>query len=98
MKTRTAERIVQNYILELPEPKCNIKQSNFCQRSYTKWAAEEVLRTIRKRKDISPIASVEEFIGKMEYYACHRPDLSYIFSIAYDVGVDILDTLLAVDD
>lgn len=96
MKTRTAEQIVQKYIRDLPEPSIYLARSHFYQRSCTKWAAEEILRTIRKR-DISPIRAVEEFVEKMEQYACHRSESSYIFSIAYDIGIDILDILLAAE-
>lgn len=95
MKTRTAERIVQKYIRNLPEPCIYLTRSHFYQRSCKKWAAEEVLRTIRQRKDISPIRAVEEFVKKMECYACRRSESSYIFSIACDIGIDILDILLA---
>ncbi len=95
MKTRTAELIIQEYIYDLREPKFSLKRSYFKQRSYSIWAAEEALRTIRKRKDVNPIYAMEEFVGKMDYYACHRPDLSYIFSVAYDIGTDILDRLMA---
>lgn len=97
MTSRTAEMIVKDYISELPEPRYHLKKSYICQRSYSIWAAEEVLRTIRKRKDVTPIVAVEEFVYRMEYFALKRPEASYIFSVAYDVGMDILDILLAAE-
>lgn len=99
MTTRMAEMIIKDYITDLPEPnyRCRFKRAYFSQRSYSIWAAEEVLRTIRKRNDVSPIYTVEEFVNRMEYFACKRPSTSYIFSVAYDIGVDILDILMAAD-
>lgn len=97
MTSRYAEMIVKDYISDLSEPRCQLKRSYFAQRSYSIWAAEEVLRTIRKRKDVSPIYAVEEFVGKMEYYALKRPEGSYIFSVAYDIGTDVLDILMAAE-
>lgn len=97
MTTRMAEMIIKDYIADLPEPncRCRFRRAHFSQRSYSIWAAEEVLRTIRKRKDVSPIYAVEEFVNRMEYFACKRPSTSYIFSVAYDIGIDILDILIA---
>lgn len=99
MTTRMAEMIIKDYIADLPEPncRCRFRRAHFSQRSYSIWAAEEVLRTIRKRKDVSPIYAVEEFVNRMEYFACKRPSTSYIFSVAYDIGIDILDILIAVN-
>lgn len=97
MKSRTAEMIVQDYILDLSDPRSSLRRSHFKQLSYTKWAAEEVLRTIRKRRDMSPTAAVEEFVNKMDQYALMHGNLSYIFSVAYDVGLDILDIFMAAE-
>lgn len=97
MTSRTAEIIVKDYISDLPEPRCHLTKSHFLQRSYSIWAAEEVLRTIRKRKDVTPIIAVEEFAYRMEYFSCKKPKGSDVFSVAHDVGMDILDILRAAD-
>lgn len=94
---RTAEIIVKDYIADIKDPRCNYKREKFMQLSYSKWAAEEVLRTIRKRKDLSPIECVEYFTSKVDQYSLEHSKSSYIFSVAYDISMDIYDILLAAD-
>jgi hypothetical protein len=95
MTTRTAEWIVKDYIADLKDPALCMRKDIFNQRSYSIWAAEEVLRAIQKNKDIQPIEVIENFIAKMDQYSLHKSNTSYIFSIAYDIAVDIADILLA---
>ena len=89
-----AIRAIESYIHELKDPQTNYKKSRFEQATYSKWAANEVLGYVKYRKDISPIQAVEEFINKMDDYACEVGRSSYIFSVAYDIAMDILDLLL----
>lgn len=86
---------IQDYMLDLKEPKCNWKASRFSQLSYSRWAANEVLIYVTKRKNISPIIAVEEFIAKVDKYSCMNAKHSYPFSIAHDIATDILDIFLA---
>lgn len=95
MTTRTAELVVMDYIADLKDPTLCMRKDMFNQRSYSIWAAEEVLRAIQKNKDIQPIEVVENFIAKMDQYSLQKPSTSYIFSIAYDIAVDIGDILMA---
>ena len=89
-----AIQAIEDYICELHIPRISTKRSRFNQRAYSRWAANEVLGYVQFRKDIPPIQAVEEFMSKMDKFACSNPKNSYIFSVAYDVAADILDLLI----
>lgn len=89
-----AIQAIESYIHELKDPQRNYKKSRFEQATYSKWAAIEVLGYVKHRRDISAIQAVEEFIHKMDKYACSNGRNSYIFSVAYDIAMDILDLLI----
>lgn len=91
-----AEQLVQDYIYELKEPQSNLPRGMFEQRSYSIWAAEEILKAIKNDGTESSVAVVEDFIKKMDQFSRINPDTSRIFSIAYDISQDILDLLLDV--
>lgn len=93
MTNRAAEMIVRSYIQRLPAPETKIRQSTFEQCSLERWAAKEILRQLNTHPDIPPAYVIEEFTNKMEQYSVQNPHTSYVFSVAYDVGVDILDCL-----
>lgn len=72
-----------------------IKRKYFDQKSYSNWAANEVLLYVQKHSDMSPIEAIEEFAKKVDRYSVKNPNTSYIFSVAYDVAMDILDVFIA---
>ena len=88
--------LIQNYISKLHDPDRELKKSCFKQLSYSKWAANEVLNFVKNRPRTPPVFSVETFASMMDEYACMNQGTSYIFSIAYDIAMDILDMLLEV--
>lgn len=95
---KTPELVIRDYMSKLSEPMYGWRKDRFEQCSYTRWATKEVLRCIREQKNTPPIIVVEDFIRRMDVYACANPDNSYIFSIAHDVGEDILDIFLTMGD
>lgn len=79
----------------LREPRCRLPRGCFEQRSYQKWAVDEIVRDIASSKFTSPVMVVENFIHKMDGFSRRNYKNRIIFSIAYDVATDILDMLLA---
>lgn len=89
--------ILQEYIADMPEPrKC--KKHVFLQETYSRWAAEEILQCIQENESRPPVAVVEEFKDRMNHYSLINPNSSYIFSVAYDIAMDILDIFRAMSD
>lgn len=87
--------IVQEYISELyikELPPC--QKRAFMQQSYSRWAAEEILRCIQERGSKQPVTVIEEFANKMDKYSLANSNTSYIFSVGYDTAMDILDRFL----
>jgi len=62
----------------------------FNQRSYSRWAANEILELVMDNPFSTPIDIIEEFIIKMDYFSCIDLSTSLIFSIAKDTAEDIL--------
>lgn len=94
---RIAELVIQDYILDLKEPRCNWKKSCFEQLSYSRWAANEVLKYVKKHRNRPTIDVLKEFIAKMDIYATFNEDTTITFLIAKDVASDILDIFLAME-
>lgn len=64
----------------------------FAQRSYQIWAIDEILSEINKSS--SPVSLiVESFAKKMDSYSCSGKS-GWIFSVAHDIALWILDNLL----
>ena len=61
--------------------------------SYSKWAAIECANYIRC-SDKAPIDAMDEFIKGMDKLACGTTKHREMFSIAYDVTIDIYDYLM----
>ena len=60
---------------------------DFKQRSYSKWAADEILRSLYENCCIPPLVVVEKFRDKMKHYS----QFNVIFSVAYDTAQDIIE-------
>lgn len=90
--------VLQEYIANMPEPRKKCKKQVFLQETYSRWAAEEILRCILKSESLPPVTVVEEFKNRMNHYSLMNPNSSYIFSVAYDIAMDILDIFLAMSD
>lgn len=73
----------------------NMKKCLFDLFSYQRWAIDEIRREILENENKHPIEVLEDFKYKMSYAACraNSMDSNMIFSIAYDVAIDVLDIL-----
>lgn len=77
--------------IDLTEP---MKQSEFAQRSYTKWAINEIIEDIDSDRDTPPAITIENFAKKMDDLACSSRQNGWIFSIAYDTAYFVLDMIM----
>ena len=99
MKKEHILESLETYIFEMYiEPFENNKwiffREFYAQKSYSKWAANEFLAYLKNRP-INPYDAAEEFIRMMDEFACSNHKERLIFSIGYDVGVDLLDYMIA---
>lgn len=69
-------------------------KGRFEQRSYSRWAIDEILRNIAESPSIHPVMVVESFIRKMDSFSCLDAQTSIIFSIARDTAEHLLDVLI----
>jgi len=67
----------------------------FDQRAYSRWAANEILGLMMDRPFESPVAVIEEFMIKMDYFSWVAKDSEAhrIFSIAADTAEDLLELI-----
>lgn len=86
---------IEAYIWDLREPRRKYTKQRFVQLSYSRYAAEELYYYVEKHDDISPIQAVEQFSKLMDEYSCSvkNKEMSFVFSVAYDIAVDVLDIL-----
>ena len=70
-----------------------VRESTRLYRVYRDVAIQE-LRQILRESNKPAIQTVEEYIQRMERYSCNNINTSWMFSIAKDVGVEVLDELL----
>lgn len=91
---------IEDYMFDLFEPGRNWPRYEFRKRSYGRWMAEEILKSIKSHPDIWPIQIVEEFVRKTDEFSGIEHDErndSFIFSVAHDIATDILDILRAMN-
>lgn len=92
-----AEQVITEYISNLSRPSLYLgkgQKAHFKQESYSKWAAKEVLRCVKEQDNRHPIDVIEDFVRRMDRYSCLNSEQSFIFSIAHDTGMSILDLFL----
>lgn len=92
--------VIEEYMFDLFEPGRNWPKYEFRKRSYGRWAAEEIIKSIQRYQDISPMLVVEEFVRRTDEFSNIEHDErndSFIFSVAHEVATDILDILRAMD-
>jgi hypothetical protein len=96
------ERVISailEYMNDMKEPGPHWPKYWFNLRSYSRWAAMEILEAIMDNPLIPAMETVQEFMTKMTTCACctEDNDIKSIFYIAYDAGNDILSILLAME-
>lgn len=93
--------ISKNYeknILFNPWNSQRIPQSLFKQKSYQKWAAKEFLSYVKNSKD-TVLNAGEEFMELMDKFSCDgNHENRWMFSVAYDVSVNLVELLFDWDD
>lgn len=84
---------IQEYIdLYLFEPKITWPELEFTRRSYSRWAANEILERIKKDEyGRNPLDIIEEFMNEMDQYSELNNDHSVysIFIVAKEEAEDI---------
>lgn len=92
---KRAIEVVLDYIKELESDHSWKNKKVLAQWSYSIWAAEEILDQLRSRRKEAPLWVLEDFVLKMDTYACYSRSNSFMFSVAADTGKVIIDELLA---
>ena len=85
---------VLEYIKNLNKTASYWNKELFEQQTYSLWAAKEIYFKLVKNEELPPAYVVEDFATKMDIYACKNKETSFMFSIAHDVAIDILDTII----
>ena len=92
-----AVQVIIDYIDEyLFEPYANWPKNWFNQRTYSRWAANEILGLVIDNPLTPPSMVIDEFLVKMSYYSCvsENQNISIIFSTAVDTAENILNLVL----
>lgn len=82
---------------DIPLGKCySIHDVMFKFESYIRWSVSEILNFLENSEEENPLTLLEKFRWEMDQYACQAngDDANLMFSTAYDVATDILDTLI----
>lgn len=88
-----AVEIIQKYIQEhLFEPSTSWSKYEFQKRSYSQWAAYEIINRIMDNPLDAPVDTIEKFIVEMAFYACYGEDehRSWIFQTAAETAEEII--------
>lgn len=94
MMHEKAIKIIEEYIAQIEEPNFHYNSLYFKQLSFSKAAAYAIIDYIEKRKDVSVVVATEEFMHKMDEYACMNSRNSYVFSVMHDVAEYFLDVFI----
>lgn len=90
--------VLMDFIDEhLFEPESHWPKCFFDKRSYSRWAAYEMVERLMDHPFDSPDLIIEEFMLKMAYFSCQSKDVhkNLIFTTARDTAEDVLDIFLA---
>ena len=93
MRNEIAIQAIMKYIEEcLFEPRASWSKYEFEKRSYSRWAAYEILERIMDHPMTSADTIIEDFILKMSLYThvTENTKVNFIFSTALDTAEDIL--------
>lgn len=96
MKTPTEMAIlsIEKCARQLPRRR-NIFGLDLRQRSYYKWALNELICILRINDETPPLILIEEFLHKMDNYSVINSKTSYVFSCAKDATEWVIDTLIS---
>lgn len=88
-----AVSVIQEYIDEyLFEPRSNWCKYEFNVRSYSRWAANEIIERIRNDSERSPVNIISEFIREVDLCCEKTPtnQAQLIFEVAKETATDIV--------
>lgn len=85
--------VIEDYAMDLAEPRAGLKKSVFNSASYSKWAAEELLHQLNTDKIHTPKQIIEQFRSDMGKYSRTVVDYHLAFAEAYKVSCDIYEIL-----
>lgn len=88
---------IKDYAMDRFKPERIWPRTRFEFACYSEWAVNEILDLIQDRGAYHPIDVIEEFIEKMDRYSRMNPKSHVTFSIARDIGEDILDMFRAME-
>lgn len=87
--------ILEYYVAEhLFEPGPNWPKYYFDERSYSRWAANEIIERVKAQPSTAPIVVIEDFIRELDNCYCASEKNETLFSIARDAAEDIIDLFL----
>ena len=88
-----AVSVIQEYIDKyLFEPRSNWPKYEFNVRSYSRWAANEIIERIQNDSDRSPVNIISEFIREVDLCSEKTPtnQSQLIFAVAKETAIDII--------
>lgn len=91
MEAKERIRIYKRRVLFIPGKRWF--RYDFLYRSYSRWAADEILDRLQNTPDRNPVDVVREFVDEMDscYERSKCEKTWQLFAIARDAGKDILD-------
>lgn len=92
--TKHAIQIVKDYAIALDI--LGVSQGYSLERlSYSKYAADELLKCLKKQDSTPPLLVIENFRDRMDAYSHLNEKSSFVFSVARDVAGGIVDELIS---
>ena len=79
------------YIADLNLPSDYWNRDLFEQQCYSIWAAKELYYELSINEEKPAETVIDDFIKRMDEYSCKCIETSFMFSIARDTAIDILD-------
>ena len=76
------------FIAELNSPKSHWDGELFEQQCYSIWAMKELYFELAKNEEKTALNVIEDFIKRMDNYACKNKETSFMFSVAKDKVVN----------
>ena len=92
--------IIVEYMEGVPIPTASWPESQFREASYSRSAADEILKFVLAHQEWSVVRSVEEFRGMVTKFMekpTYHDDATYVFNVAYRISLDISDILMAMN-
>ena len=92
-------RTIIDYVEEyLPEPQATWPKVEFLRMSYSRWAANYIIKLLYNNPTHTPIRVIEDFKYQMNKYiqkSTNHPEANVPFQYAYEVACDLEDILMA---